>query len=75
MTMDEYEQVLGDLENLIVETRATLVRFEEAGMDEQMPADYQRLLDIYAKAVNDQRTYTLAMLDLPTAGPMTEEGE
>ncbi|AMD01843.1 hypothetical protein [Halomonas chromatireducens] len=71
MTTDDYERVIGELENLIVETRATLVRFEETGMDEQMPADYQRLHDIYTKAVNDQRAYTLAMLDLPAPIPET----
>lgn len=65
MTTNEYEQVIDDLENLIAETRATLVRFEDSGMDEKIPADYQRLHDIYAKAVNDQRAYTLAILDLP----------
>ncbi|MBZ0331720.1 hypothetical protein KZO25_15495 [Halomonas sp. ANAO-440] len=71
MTITEHERVIGELENLIIETRATLARFDEAGMDEQMPVDYQRLHDIYTKAVNDQRAYTLAMLDLPAPIPQT----
>lgn len=75
MMTNEYEQVIGELESLIAETRATLARFEEAGMDEQIPADYQRLHDIYTKAVNDQRAYTLAMLDLPAESSMKGEGE
>lgn len=75
MTSNEYRQVIGELENLIVATRGTLARFEETGMDEQMPADYQRLCDIYTKAVNDQRAYTLAMLDLPAEGSMLGRGD
>ena len=75
MTTDDYEQIIGELENLIVETRGTLVRFEETGMDEQMPVDYQQLHDIYTQAVNDQRAYTLAMLDLPAQIPPTFQRE
>ncbi|MBZ0331723.1 hypothetical protein KZO25_15510 [Halomonas sp. ANAO-440] len=71
MTSHEYKQVIGELEKLILETLATLARFEESGMDEQMPADYQQLHDIYTKAVNDQRAYTLAMFDLLAPIPET----
>lgn len=73
MRTDEHEQVIGDLENLIAETRSTLIRFEETGMDESMPTDSQQPQDIHTKIVIDLRTYTPAMLDLPAAIPMTGE--
>ncbi|EWH00827.1 hypothetical protein [Halomonas sp. BC04] len=65
MTPEEYDRVIAELERLIADTRATLARFEETGMDERMPEDHQALLEIYDKAVKDQRAYTLAMLDTP----------
>ncbi|MCE8034518.1 hypothetical protein EKK97_13515 [Billgrantia tianxiuensis] len=64
MTATEYQHVIEELERLVCETRHTLARFEATGMHEKMPDDYTRLHEIYAKAISDQRIYTLAMLNL-----------
>lgn len=40
----------------------TIDRFEATGMDEKMPEDYDKLLDILDDAVKQQRGHTLAML-------------
>jgi uncharacterized coiled-coil protein SlyX len=65
MNEAEHQRIIDELQSVIDETRATMARFEAAGMDEQMPEDYQKLHDIYAQAVDDQRHHTLAMLDMP----------
>lgn len=64
MTVEEHRRVIDELQNVIDETRHTLERFEATGMDERLPEDFHRLHDIYSRAVNDQRAYTLQMLDL-----------
>ena len=67
MTDAEYQKVIDELEELIVDTRETLERFEATGMDTEMPEDYDRLHEILGKAVKEQRAHTLAMLGgLPT---------
>lgn len=63
MNEEAHQRIVNELETVIGETRQTLVAFETAGMDEQMPEDYQKLHDIYSQAVSDQRRHTLAMLE------------
>lgn len=63
MTPDEHQRVIDALQELIDETHSTLERFETSGMDEKMPADYEKLLTILDNAVKQQREHTLAMLD------------
>ncbi|WP_445157874.1 hypothetical protein [Halomonas sp. E14] len=75
MSEENYQQVIDALQDLIDETQSTLERFETAGMVEKMPKDYDRLLGILDDAVKQQRSHTLAMLQLPVEGPMTGEGE
>jgi len=62
MTADEHQQVIDKLQEVIDDTRQTIERFEAAGMDEKMPEDYGKLLDILDDAVTHQREHTLAML-------------
>ncbi|MEA2119686.1 hypothetical protein [Halovibrio sp. HP20-50] len=63
MTPEEYEQVIDELQTVIDETQATLKRFENTGMDDDMPEDYETLLAILDDAVKQQREHTQAMLD------------
>lgn len=62
--MDEpsYQRVIDELQTLIDDTQATLKRFEETGMDEQMTEDYDKLLEVLDNAIKQQREHTLAML-------------
>ena len=46
MTADEHQQVIDELQVVIDDTQHTIERFEATGMDEQMPEDYEKLLDI-----------------------------
>lgn len=62
MTPDDHQRVINELQTVIDDTQRTLSRFEAAGMDEQMPADYQTLLAILDDAVTRQREHTRAML-------------
>lgn len=63
MTPTEYQQVLEEFESLICDARSLMQRFESAGIDESHETDYLEVHAIYAKAVADQRAYTLSMLD------------
>jgi len=62
MTSDEHQQVIDELQGVIDDTQHTIDRFKATGMDEQMPGDYDKLLDILDDAVTQQRAQTLAML-------------
>lgn len=62
MTNTEYLQVIGELQTVIADTQATLQRFEDTGMDKEMPEDYEKLLGILDGAVKQQREHTKAML-------------
>lgn len=62
MTNDEQQHVIDELQALINDTQATLKRFEDTSMDEQMPEDYGKLLEVLDNAVKQQREHTLAML-------------
>ncbi|MCC5883222.1 MAG: hypothetical protein JJU25_11360 [Halomonas sp.] len=64
MNEAEYLQVIEELDRVISDTRDTMARYEAAGMDAQMPEDYDKLHEIYAKAVKEQRACTLFMLNL-----------
>lgn len=63
MTQDEYRLIVDEFDKVIVDTRELMERFEASGMDELIPDEYQRLHDIYRKAVQDQRAYALSMLE------------
>ena len=62
MTLDERQQVIDELQGIIDDTQHTIDRFEAIGMDEQMPEDYDKLLDILDDAVTQQREHVMAML-------------
>ncbi|MBR2514864.1 MAG: hypothetical protein IKE45_12820 [Halomonas sp.] len=62
MTNDEQQHVIDELQALINDTQATLKRFEDTGMDEQMLEDYDKLLEVLDNAIKQQREHTLAML-------------
>lgn len=62
MTPTEYQQVLEEFENLICDARSLMQRCESAGIDTTHEAYYLEVHAIYAKAVADQRAYTLSML-------------
>ncbi|PAU74689.1 hypothetical protein [Halomonas salipaludis] len=63
MTPDEYQQIIEEFDSLVRDTRALMLRFEASGMDETHEAEYLEVHAIFAKAVADQRAYTLLMLD------------
>lgn len=62
MTHQEHQRVIDELQVVIDDTQATLKRFEETGMDEDMPEDYGKLLTVLNDAVKQQREHTVAML-------------
>ncbi|MCE0731802.1 hypothetical protein LWH48_03155 [Halomonas sp. G15] len=64
MTEDEHQQVIDELQQVIGETQETIHRFEQTGMETEMPEDYDQLLAILDDAVTQQRAHTLAMLTL-----------
>jgi type II secretory pathway predicted ATPase ExeA len=73
MTPDEHHHVIDELQAVIDDTQATLKRFEESGLEGDMPEDYEKLLAILDDAVKQQREHTKAMLgtgegDQPPAG-------
>ena len=62
MTSDDHQQVIDELQVVIDDTQHTIDRFEATGMDEQMPEDYDKLLDILDDAVKQQREHVMAIL-------------
>lgn len=62
MTSDDHQQVIDELQAVLDDTRATMERFEATGMDEQMPKDYEKLLEILDDAVKQQREHVMVML-------------
>lgn len=60
----DYHQVIGALDSILEETRVLMARFEAAGLDERLPADYSNLHEIYQKTVKAQWGYVQAMLEL-----------
>ncbi|AIA73872.1 hypothetical protein FF32_03190 [Halomonas campaniensis] len=62
MTNEEQQHVIDELQTVIADTQATLQRFEDIGMDKEMPKDYEKLLDILDGAVKQQREHTRVML-------------
>ncbi|MDP3535940.1 MAG: hypothetical protein Q8S08_11175 [Halomonas sp.] len=62
MTPDDHQRVIDELQQVIDETQATLTRFEETGMDAEMPGDYDKLLEILDDAIKQQHEHTKALL-------------
>ncbi|EHK59900.1 hypothetical protein MOY_14087 [Halomonas sp. GFAJ-1] len=62
ITNNEQQRVIDELQALIDDTQSTLTRFEDTGMDELMPEDYNKLLEMLDNAIKQQREHTLAML-------------
>lgn len=62
MTEDDHQQVIYELQDVIEDTQNTLSRFEATGMDEKVPEDYDKLLEILDDAVKQQRKHTMVML-------------
>tara|TARA_R110000824_G_scaffold393237_1_gene592098 strand:+ start:415 stop:609 length:195 start_codon:yes stop_codon:yes gene_type:complete len=62
MTSNEHRRVIEELQTLIDDTQQTLRRFETNGMDEKMPGDYEKLLDILDGAIKQQREHTQGLL-------------
>lgn len=63
MSPEQHQLVIDRLEAVVRETQETLARFEAAGMEAELPADYDKLLEILDSAVKSQREHTLAMLE------------
>ncbi len=62
MTNEEEQHVIDELQTVISDTQATLQRFEDTGMDQEMPEDYEKLLTILDDAIKQQREHTRVML-------------
>jgi len=62
MTNEEHQKVIDELQVVIDDTQTTLKRFEDKGMNNEMPADYDKLLDILDNAIKQQREHTQAVL-------------
>ncbi|WP_075879878.1 hypothetical protein [Vreelandella massiliensis] len=63
MTNEEHQRVIDELQAVINETQQTIERFENAGLEGEMPEDYEKLLVILDDAVKQQREHTRVMLD------------
>lgn len=63
MTNEEHQRVIDELQEVIDDTQATLQRFENTGMEVDMPADYEALLTILDTAIKQQRDHTQAILE------------
>ena len=72
MTPEEHQRVIDELQVVIDETQHTIERFENAGMEGDMPKDYDKLMAILDDAVKQQREHTRAMLD--AGDPSTSSG-
>ena len=62
MNETDHQRVINELQAVIDDTQHTLGRFDATGMDEQMPEDYAKLLDILDDAVKQQREHVMVML-------------
>jgi hypothetical protein len=62
MTHEEHQRVIDELQVVIDDSQAMLKRFENTGMEDEMPEDYEKLLAILDDAVTRQREHTQAML-------------
>jgi len=62
MRIENHQKITDELQGVIDDTQYTIDRFEDTGMDEQIPEDYEKLLDILDDAVKQQRAHTLAIL-------------
>lgn len=62
MTSYDHQRVIHELQAHIGDTQATLRSFEEAGVDANMPEDYDKLLAILDDAIKQQREYTKMLL-------------
>ncbi len=67
MSDSDYRHLLNELESLLEDTAEMLQRFEDSGMDERMPEDYQTLLAIQAKALQEQQSYLQALRQAPAS--------
>lgn len=63
MTPADHQRIINELQTVINDTQRTLTRFEQAGMEQEMPDDYARLLAILDDAVTRQREHTHAMCE------------
>lgn len=63
MTIEEYEAILEELQQVIDDAKRLMTSFEEAEFDESMAAEYDALQELYQRAVKSQQSYTLALLD------------
>lgn len=68
MTPENRQHVINELQQVIDDIQATLKRFEESGMDGDMPEDYEKLLAILDDVVKQQREHTKVMLDAGEGG-------
>ena len=62
MNQTEYQRVIEDLDTLITDTRQLIARFEDTGMNDEMPDDYAKLEFTISEALKQQRHYTQEML-------------
>lgn len=67
MSDSDYRHLLNELESLLQDTAETLRRFEDTGMDERMPEDYQTLLAIQVEARREQQNYLRALRQAPAS--------
>ncbi|WP_040241372.1 hypothetical protein [Chromohalobacter japonicus] len=63
MNHTEYQRVVEELNTLITDTRQLIARFEDTGMDNEMPDDYTRLELMVSEALKQQRHYMQKVLE------------
>ncbi|WP_157956764.1 hypothetical protein [Salinicola halimionae] len=63
MTIEDYELVLEELQQVIDDAKNLMARFEAEEADQTMSAEYHNLHELYQRAVTSQRAYTREMLD------------
>lgn len=63
MNHTEYQRVVEELNTLITDTQQLIARFEDTGMDNEMPDDYTRLELMVSEALKQQRHYMQKVLE------------
>ncbi|TDX30993.1 hypothetical protein DFO67_104258 [Modicisalibacter xianhensis] len=64
LDVEDCQHILSELESVIADAKALMVRFEATGFDESQPDDYFALHELCTRSVKEQQKYTQILLDL-----------
>jgi len=64
MTIEDYDFILEELQQVIEDAKVLMTRFDAEEADKSLSAEYHTLHELYQRAVKSQETYTHEMLDM-----------